>query len=194
MPVLKLRSRDALGNKYPYEIPGIKMSQFVIISKWKSIMPTSPGWLGIEHINILAENVGVLRSLVPGATGTDEEVGAIFQDLVIKHYASAASLLNEGKMAGYHRVERLPDFVITMMMFNDEADFVTHSVNDTWIEYSAARDKALAALGVTLFMKKFSIVDGSPASWDQLHKMNADGLSDFYDSLEAPEEIRPATE
>ena len=170
------------------------MSQFVIISKWKSTMSTSPGWLSIDHMNILAENAGVLRSLVPGATGTDEEVSAIFQDLAIKHHVSSASLLNEGKMAGYHRAERLPDFVITMMMFNDEGDFITHSANDTWIEYSAARDKALAALGVTLFMKKFSIVDGSPESWDQLRKMNADGLSAFYDALKAPEEIRPATE
>lgn len=169
------------------------MLQFVVISKWKTILPSSPGWLSIDHMTILSENTSVLRSLIPGAVGTDEEVKQIFQDLITAHYASSASLLHEGKMIGYKRAEKLPGLVMSMMMFGDEADFIAHSTDPdgTWIPYCAARDKVLAALGVSLGMKKFSIENGEPKSWDDLKALNADGLQVFYDSLDLPEEIRP---
>lgn len=169
------------------------MPQFVIISKWKTVLPSSPGWLNIDHMTILSENAAVLRSLIPGAVGTDDEVKAVFQELIRAHYASSASLLQEGKMIGYKRAEKLPGLVMSMMMFDDEADFIAHSTdpNGTWIPYCAARDKVLAALGVSLGMKKFNIENGTPASWDDLNAMNTDGLQLFYDSLDVPEEIRP---
>lgn len=170
------------------------MPQFVLISKWKTVLSSSPGWLNIDHVNILAENSGVLRSLVPGAVGTDDEVAAIFQNLVMNHYASSASLTQEGKMAGYKRSEKLPELVMSMMMFEDEADFIAYSSapNGTWTNYCNARDEALSALGVVLCMKKFSIENGNPMSWDRLMELNTDGLEKFYDSLDVPEEIRPA--